>query len=194
MSPELTERLNSLHKRILKEDVRSGRGLGNELGFFIFDYDPSSELDIRQQIPNIIAKANALSPDLKIAEVDVFEQLMGVLEDQDLLERALELEDKIGLPQALEAIRTAATPSEVAARIVRLHPPGETDLYILHNIGDCYPLIRAHAVLTNLHTPVRGRSVILFFPGKYSGRRLSLFNALEDSNYYRAFRLFDEQC
>jgi hypothetical protein len=30
---------------------------------------------------------------------------------------------------------------------------------------------------------------VVFYPGKYTGQTLSLFDILTDDNYYRAFRL-----
>ena len=59
----------------------------------------------------------------------------------------------------------------------------------LTGVGKAYPILRSHNVLNNLHQKLDEVPVVLFFPGKYSGRDLVLFNTIEGSNYYRAFPL-----
>ena len=56
-------------------------------------------------------------------------------------------------------------------------------------VGKAYPILRSHNVLNNLHQKLDKVPVVLFFPGKYSGTDLILFNTVEGSNYYRAFPL-----
>ena len=194
MKAELAERLNDLPQRLLSPDGKEGKGLGNELGFFIFDFDPKSELEVRRHIPNVVSKLGVIEPGYSVASINILDQVYGVLSDQDLLERALEIEAESGIETAIEAIKQAASPEDVAERIVKLHPPETTHLYLLHGVGAAYPLIRSHSLLSNLHSRLRGRPLVLFFPGKFDGRRLVLLNRIQDDNYYRAFRLYENPC
>lgn len=194
MNSALAERLNELPERLLADDVRHGRGLGNELGFFIFDYDPGVELQVRRQIPSIITRMATLEPSYSVASVNMFGEIIGSLQDQDLLKRAIELEQEMGLVETLDALRQAVSPADVAKRIVTKFPPEQNDLYLLHGIGSAYPLMRAHALLSNLHSPLQGKPLVMFFPGRFTGRRLVLFGKLQDDHYYRAFRLFENPC
>jgi hypothetical protein len=194
MNKALADRLNEMPERLLANDVRHGRGLGNELGFFIFDHDAEVELQVRRQIPSIIERTVALEPGISIASVNMFSEIIGCLEDQDLLTRAVELEHEIGLEATVEALRQAVSPSDLANRIVSRFPPQSTDLYLLHGIGSAFPLMRAHALLSNLHSPLQGKPLVLCFPGRFTGRRLVLFGKLHDDHYYRAFRLFETPC
>jgi hypothetical protein len=194
MNSALAERLNELPQRLLADDVRHGRGLGNELGFFIFDYEPEVELQVRRQIPSIISRMTTLEPGYSVAAVNMFGEIIGSLTDQDLLERAIELEHEMGPEETLDALRQAVSPVDVAKRIVAKYPPSQTDLYLLHGIGSAYPLMRAHALLSNLHSPLQGKPLVMFFPGRFTGRRLVLFGKLHDDHYYRAFRLFENPC
>ena len=59
----------------------------------------------------------------------------------------------------------------------------------LTGVGKAYPILRSHNVLNNLHQKLDEVPVVMFFPGKYSGTDLVLFNTVEGSNYYRAFPL-----
>jgi len=47
MSDPLADRLNEILPRITSDDFLAGKGLGNEIAFFIFDYPPEEELRIR---------------------------------------------------------------------------------------------------------------------------------------------------
>ena len=194
MIKSLADRLNEMPKRLLADDVRHGRGLGNELGFFIFDYDPSNEIDVRRQVPSIVNRVSELDPEVKIASINLFSEVVGFLKDQDLFERAIELESEIGLDETLEALRQAVTPSDIASRIVSQFPPSTTDIYLLHGVGSVFPIMRAHSLLANLHSPMNGKPLVIFFPGRFTGRRLVLFDKLQDDHYYRAFKLFEDPC
>jgi hypothetical protein len=43
----LDERLNQIIPRITSPDFLGSKGLGNEIGFWIFDYSPDREMDVR---------------------------------------------------------------------------------------------------------------------------------------------------
>jgi hypothetical protein len=67
----------------------------------------------------------------------------------------------------------------------------ENSVIFITGVGKAYPLLRSHNVLNNLHQQLDEVPVIMFFPGRYSGNDLVLFNTIKDSNYYRAFPLVD---
>ena len=50
MSDALSERLNQVLLRITSDEFLAGKGLGNEIAFFIFDYPAEDELRIREHI------------------------------------------------------------------------------------------------------------------------------------------------
>ena len=68
------------------------------------------------------------------------------------------------------------------------HTP-ENAVVFLTGIGKCYPILRSHKVLNNLHQAFVRCPVVMFFPGTYNEQELILFNEIKDDNYYRAFRL-----
>ena len=67
----------------------------------------------------------------------------------------------------------------------------EKSVVFITGIGKCYPILRSHTVLNNLHQVVDQVPVVLFYPGKYDGQELVLFGEIKDDNYYRAFKLVD---
>ena len=46
----LDERLNMIEKKISEESFRTNSGLGNEVGYYVFDYDPRQELFVRNHV------------------------------------------------------------------------------------------------------------------------------------------------
>jgi hypothetical protein len=186
---DLSARLNGLAARILLPDVLEGRGLGNEIGFFVFEYEPSSELEVRTFLPSLCRQIAERQPSLRVAHVSLLSVIKDLLDSESLWDRAVSLEASQSTSKALVAIQRFVTAERVADRLATEHPPSATDLYLISGVGAAYPLTRAHAVLSNLHSRVEGRPLVMLFPGSFSGTRLSLFDRLQDDHYYRAFRL-----
>ena len=47
MNDPFEERLNKVVDRLVSPELLSNAGLGNEIGFYIFDYPPERELQVR---------------------------------------------------------------------------------------------------------------------------------------------------
>ena len=67
----------------------------------------------------------------------------------------------------------------------------DNGIVFITGIGKCYPIIRSHTILNNLHLVIDRVPVVMFYPGRYDGQELILFDEIKDDNYYRAFRLAD---
>ena len=50
----LDDRLNQIEDKISEKSFRENKGLGNEVGYYIFDYDPREELYVRNHIACLI--------------------------------------------------------------------------------------------------------------------------------------------
>ena len=46
----LDERLNQIESKISEKSFRENKGLGNEVGYYVFDYDPRQEINVREYI------------------------------------------------------------------------------------------------------------------------------------------------
>ena len=46
----LDDRLNQIEDKISEKSFRENKGRGNEVGYYIFDYDPREELYVRNHI------------------------------------------------------------------------------------------------------------------------------------------------
>ncbi len=190
MSQDLNERLNQILSKLTSKDLLTNQGLGNEIGFWIFDYPPEDELTVRGFLQDVILPAlDKHQPPLKVASVNLFDLVIGLLEERKLLDKAIEMQRTQGDAKTLESLRRVLKEDKLAERLVAQHNIAELDLLILWNVGAVYPMLRTHTLLSALHAHMKDTPLVMFYPGKYDGYSLRLFSRLKDDHYYRAFRL-----
>lgn len=184
------QRLNQILPRITSDDFLHNRGLGNEIGFWIFEYPPEQELAMREHLATVIEPAlKKHQPPLRYACVNLFELVIGLLESRKLLDKVIRMQAEKGDEKVFDALKGVLDQEKLAQRIVSLHKPDEVDLMIFTGVGTVYPLVRSHTLLSALHPLMNDTPLLMFFPGRYDGYSLRLFNKLTDKHYYRAFRL-----
>ena len=190
MSHDLNERLNQILPRLISNDLLTNQGLGNEIGFWIFDYPPEDEMTVRGFLQDVILPAlDKQQPPLKVASVNLFDLVIGLLEERKLLDKAIEMQRTQGDAKTLESLRRVLKEDKLAERLVAQHDIAELDLLLLWNVGAVYPMLRTHTLLSALHAHMKDTPLVMFYPGKYDGYSLRLFSRLKDDHYYRAFRL-----
>lgn len=190
MTQTFEDRLNQILPRITSEDFLKNRGLGNEIGFWIFDYPPDREMATREFLSSVVEPAlKKRQPPLCFASINLFELVIGLLEDRKLLDKAIEMQGKQGDSKVLESLRRVLKEDKLAERLVQQHNPAELDLLMLTGVGAVYPMLRTHTLLSALHPHLNHTPLLMFFPGRYDGYSLRLFNKLSEDHYYRAFRL-----
>lgn len=190
MSQDLNERLNQILAKLTSKDLLTNQGLGNEIGFWIFDYPPEDEMTVRGFLQDVILPAlDKHQPPLKVASVNLFDLVIGLLEERKLLDKAIEMQRTQGDAKTLESLRRVLKEDKLAERLVAQHDIAELDLLILWNVGAVYPMLRTHTLLSALHAHMKDTPLVMFYPGKYDGYSLRLFSRLKDDHYYRAFRL-----
>lgn len=183
----IQERLDEIYPIIQRDEFLARKGLGNEIGFFIFDYDPEDEMLVRAHIKNLKSRLNRPTSNRRVVEFDLYSLLLQILEQQGLLDEMGGLEEEYGTEYILEGIRSVVDP-EVYIQIIENHPK-DYDIVFLTGVGRVWPILRSHTVLNNLHHVLDTTPVIMFFPGNYDGVELRLFGRIKDDNYYRAFSL-----
>lgn len=168
-----------------------GEGLGNEIAFYIYDYDPKLELEVRKELPLLLDKLEVRTQK-KVLHIDLFELTIQLLKNKNLLERAYQIQIKQGNSGLLEALKGVVNEAILSDEIAKMCI-GKYDLVFISGIGKSYPISRAHNLLNNLHAKMKNIPLIMFYPGGYNKQSLNLFNEFKDDNYYRAFKLIDRQ-
>jgi hypothetical protein len=193
MNQTFTDRLNQIIPRITSSDFLSSKGLGNEIGFWIFDYPPERERDMRDFLSDIVLPALAKrAPPIAVVTINLFALVTDLLQERNLLEKAMEMQQAKGDESTLKALRAVLKEDKLAQKIAAQFDIPNLDLLILTGVGSVYPMLRTHTLLSALHPIMGNTPLLMFFPGKYDGHSLRLFNTLAEDHYYRAFRLIPE--
>ncbi|MGE4589051.1 MAG: DUF1788 domain-containing protein [Acidaminococcaceae bacterium] len=189
----LEERLDLVEKIIKQPSFRENKGLGNEVGYYVFDYPAEQELVVRERIQYMKAKNSKGIDGFDLAVFDLYDIVINLLEREGFLEQCFKFEKKNGMERIVRAVGNLLQVNDKDSLIVK-HIQENTPqnaVVFLVGVGKCYPLLRSHKVLNNLHQAIDRVPVVMFYPGKYDGQELVLFGTIKDDNYYRAFRLVD---
>ena len=202
MSDPLTWRLNQILPKLTSDGFLKTRGIGNEIAFYIFDYEPENELRVRDHIQFLVAHLPKNRPGMRVAHVNLFDFLIHYLKERNLLEKSFQLQRENGDAALLKALKGILHEEKIAQRFAGIAKPAEHDLVLISGIGSAYPLLRSHALLSNLHAIMGQTPLVMFYPGRYDTQTLRLFGKTDlagdsaekrkkKTNYYRAFRLID---
>ena len=189
----IDERLNRIESIIKKDSFRRNKGLGNEVGYYIFDYDPKYELKVRDHVKYLKNRINTKNSLFEIVEFDLYNIIIQILQEKGYLNKLFDYEKTKGLEFAKKAIIKSlklSSESNLIINYIKDNTPKNSVIF-LTGVGKSYPLLRSHNVLNNLHQVLDEVPVVMFFPGKYSGNDLILFGTIRDNNYYRAFPLVE---
>lgn len=193
MTLSLEDRLNQILPRITSRDFLDSKGLGNEIGFWIFDYPPEREVDVRDFLTGTVLPALPRQiPPVRAATVNLLHLVTEILEERKLLDKTFEMQAGEGDDATLAALRSVLKEDRLAQKIAAQFDVASLDLLILTGVGAVYPMLRTHTLLSALHPIMGNTPLLMFFPGRYDGHSLRLFNTLSEDHYYRAFRLVPE--
>lgn len=193
---DINTRLSQIKEKITDKHFRENKGLGNEIGFYIFDYDPEYEILVREYIKTLKKEVKRDYNDINIKEFDLYDLMIKILDEKGYLEKNFKMEEKKNSEHVFNAtsktlrLISQGSDNRIVQYIKENTEPN--DIVFLTGVGKVWPIIRSHTVLNNLHRAVDHVPVVLFFPGTYNGQSLVLFNEIKDDNYYRAFQLVDK--
>ena len=189
MDQRLQDRLNQIPEKILSQEFLQGQGLGNEIGFWIFDYAPEHELQVREYLAfleGLLAKNHS---QLNVVSINLLEVMRDYLASRNFLEKAYERQIEKGDQALLKALAGPMHMDKFAPFLLDKTQATEQDIILIHGVGSVWPVLRAHSLLNKLHALLGHKPVVLFYPGEYNGQSLTLFNLIPSDNYYRAFSL-----
>lgn len=185
----INARLDKIIPKIRESKFIEGRGLGNEISFYVFDYEPEHELKVRDYVRHVIKEFSYEGSSRKIIEFDLYKMLLDITKDKKIFDRIFEMEERQGQDALFKAMTTFAKP-DIFLEKIKQQVEGY-DVIFITGVGKVYPFVRSHNILNNLQEVIDKTPVVMFFPGKYDGQSLQLFGKFKDDNYYRAFRLID---
>lgn len=187
----LDDRLAMIEEVISDEDFRKNKGLSNEVGYYIFDYEAEEELKVRDYIEKLRKTNIKNQPGYELKIYDVYDLMIDLIEEEGLYEACIEMEENEGLDYLIEAVndilRIDYDDNYFNSYIEEKTP--DNSVVFITGVGKIFPFVRSHGILNKLHLVFDRVPVVLFYPGKYNGQSLILFSEFKDENYYRAFPL-----
>lgn len=180
--------MNDLFDFINNEGFLKSKGSGNEVPYYIYDYNPKDELLMREKIEWIIKKAN-----INIVNINLLEVMLELFKD-DGMETLFEYEEAEDLDGLLNEVILPVidnnkdnAESELINIIIKKIQ--DYDVIFITGVGSGFQFIRLHQILQKLSDRKIDMPIIGFYPGTYTMETLNLFNIFESKNYYRAFKL-----
>ena len=173
------------------------QGLGNEVPFFIYPYDPADALAVAESKKRIKNKLSQQG--ITILEINLYYLAVDVLQRRGVWDRLLAAEPAQDKADFRELVQGMLDPGQhLAPAIAAKLAESDARIIFLTGIGEVFPYIRSHNVLNNLQSVVTGRPMLMFFPGRYEqsatlGSSLVLFGRLKDDQYYRAKNILEQE-
>lgn len=98
MSSNLNERLNKILPRVISDEFLSGSGIGNEIAFYIFDYPPEDELQVRDYLQTLLDHIPKQKHGLRVKHINLFDLMLDYLRSRsgNLLAKSLRLQQQKG--------------------------------------------------------------------------------------------------
>ncbi len=189
MNQHLHNRLNQIPEKILSEEFLQSQGLGNEIGFWVFDYDPTAELEVREYISFLESMLTKKHSHLKVGHINLLQALVDYLGERGFIDKAIAMQKNKGDEALFKALSGPLHMDKFAPYLVDSSQSEEKDIIFISGVGSVWPLLRAHNLLNSLHSLLGHKPVVLFYPGEYDGQTMSLFGKIPSNNYYRAFKL-----
>jgi len=191
----LEERLDQLEAAIRKPSFRQNKGKANEVNYWVFDYAPEKELDVRERIAYLKSKNTKGTDGFELVVFDLYDIITDHLESKNFVSKCESFEEKKGIAYVATTVQRTLKITDKDNLIVKyiIEHTTENAVVFLTGIGKCYPLLQSpevfNKVLYNMPQEFADVPMVLFYPGTYTEQELIVFNELKEDNYYRAFRI-----
>ena len=146
---------------------------------------------MREKIKALKKQNNKEADGFQIVEFDIYDMVIGILEEKGYLDKCIKLEEQKGMEYVYTAVSKMlrlTNDDNLIVNKINSETPDDAVVF-LTGVGKIFPFVRSHNVLNNLHQVLDKVPVVMFYPGEWNGQSLSLFGTINDGNYYRAFPL-----
>ena len=137
---DLTARLNEMETAIRKPSFRQSIGRANEVNYWVFDYPPERELEVRECIAYLKNKNQGGTDGFELVVFDLYDIIIDFLEQRGFMDKCYGFERKAGISRIVKAVNNSLKVNDDDSLIVRYikdHTP-ENAVVFLVGIGKCY--------------------------------------------------------
>ena len=178
------------HKQFLDK-----KGLANDLPFFICPYEPDFKNRAKELRTMFVRELTASN--INVLDLNLYDTLISILKADDYFDMLIEREGSIEKDEFLEIVQNLVSPEErLVPTIGQIITDQNPDIFFLSGLGEVYPFLRPHSILSHLQARLSDQLTLMFFPGDYnytetSGATLDIFGLKQEERYYRAFNIFE---
>lgn len=172
-------------------------GISNEVPFFIYPYEVTDALEIAKAKQRIMNRLGTQG--IVVHELNLYDLCVDVIKGEGDWEEVLEIESMQDKKKFAVTLQSMLDPERDLAPAIEKKLAGEAfNILFLTGIGHVFPYIRSHTLLTNLHSVIKDKPVLIYFPGTYEqsdtmGSSLALFGRMNNDQYYRAKNIIDQE-
>ncbi len=182
----INEQLDNVRALLKDNDFLEGKGLANEVNIRIFCYDPKDEMAVRYFTEQIRTDQ---SLDCHVREHNLYQIFLRLCDEMGMLDEVPEIEKDEGSEFVLSELRNAITVNDYVNVITEV-PVEKGDVLLITGVGEAYPFIRVHGLLSAIQKRMKDDiPIVVFYPGAWDGHYLKLFDKLDPNPYYRAFKV-----
>ena len=181
----------------LSDDALLGRR-GNVMrqSLYVWQYEPSQERFAKDLVAAICSDdlpARGVNPLI----VNIYDIVLDFLDSEGMWEPLVEAEGEASREEIIMMLQDTVSVNGVIAPKVNeiVAENQDADIVFLCGVGETYPYVRTHSILTELTTP---KPVVLVFPGRFEQRQdgstsLDILNIDQGASggYYRATNVYD---
>ena len=131
MTSDFNERIDKILDRLTSDAFLQGKGLGNEIPFYAFDYPPQRELEVRAHIAFLLAQIPKRRPGLRFVHINLFELIVRHLKNRGFYEKALVMQKQKGDEATLKALAAPLDAGKLAAVFADEAKPADHDLVLV---------------------------------------------------------------
>ena len=110
----ILERLSALEKNFTNEQFLTNKGLSNEVGIYIFAYEPKDEMAVQEFVRMQKNRNSAYN----IVEFDLYKTFISICEEKKIIKSIPSMQERKGSEYLKEQLKKVASPEVFVKKMV----------------------------------------------------------------------------
>lgn len=187
---KIIDDFEQIFTQVTTEQFLSMQALGGEEPFFIYSFDPVMQDLVSSETKRLQKRVEQAGHSVLV--INLYQLTIKMLNERNMLTKILDKEPSLPKSKLLQTLQNMLdVETKIMSEIQKLVDEKQTSMVFIEGIGEVYPYIRSHTIINNLQKVIIDRPTLMFFPGRFDGHKLVLFNRVHDDNHYRAFNIIN---
>jgi len=185
---KIIDDFEQIFTQVTTEKFLSMQALGGEEPFFIYSFDPIMQDLVSSETKRLQKRVEQAGHSVLV--INLYRLVIKMLNERNMLTKILDKEPSLPKSKLLQTLQNMLdVETRIMQEIQKLVDEKQTSMVFIEGIGEVYPYIRSHTIINNLQKVIVDRPTLMFFPGRFDGHKLVLFDKVHDDNHYRAFNI-----